>query len=81
MKMHKVQVPMAELNRCTEERKNTENLSQQQQLENWVSKELFYTLHKLVRKRFSQMRQLYSISMNYDRWICAIRVAYKNQRW
>ena len=29
-------------------------------------------------KDFLEIRQLYSISMNYGRWICAIRVAYNN---
>ena len=73
--MHQVQVPMVELNRCTEKRKKKQKIKvSRQQVEKWLSKELPYTLHKPVRKRFSRNRQLYFISMNYGRWICAIRV-------
>ena len=73
--MHQVQVPMVELNRCTEKRKNKKIKVGRQQMEKWLSKELSYTLHKPFARDFLEIRQLYFMSMNYDRWICAIRVA------
>ena len=51
MKMHQVQVPMVELNRCTEKRKQKQKIKvSRQQLEKWLSKELSYTLHTPVPK-------------------------------
>ena len=52
----KVQVPMAELNRCTERRKKIK--VSRQQVEKWLSKELSYTLHKPVYKRFSRNKTI-----------------------
>ena len=55
MKMHQVHVPMVELNRCTEKREKKQKIKvSRQQVEKWLSKELSYTLHKPVRKRFSR---------------------------
>ena len=55
MKMHQVQVPMAEFNRCTENRRKKQKIKvSRQQVVKWLSKELSYTLDKPVRKRFSQ---------------------------
>ena len=53
--MYQVQVPMVELNCCTEKRrKKTKIKVSRQQVEKWSSKKLSYTLHKPVRKRFSR---------------------------
>ena len=57
MKMHQVQVPMVELNRCTEMRRRKIKVSRQQ-VKKWLSKELSYTLHKPVRKRFSRNKTI-----------------------
>ena len=57
MKMHQVQVPMVELNR-TEKRKKQKIKVIRQQVEKWLSKELSYTLHKPVRKRFSRNKTI-----------------------
>ena len=56
--MHQVQVPMVELNRCTEKRKKQKIKVSRQQVEKWLSKELSYTLHKPVRKRFSRNKTI-----------------------
>ena len=58
MKMHQVQVPMVELNRCTEKRKKQKIKVSRQQVEKWLSKELSYTLDKPVRKRFSRNKTI-----------------------
>ena len=57
--MHQVQVPMVELNRCTEKRKKNQKIKvSRQQVEKWLLKELSYTLHKPVHKRFSQNKTI-----------------------
>ena len=66
MKMHQVQVPMVELNRCTECADKWRNGYQK-------SCPIHYT--NPFASDFLEIRQLYFISMNYGRWICAIRVA------
>ena len=56
--MHQVQVPMVELNRCTEKRKKQKIKVSRQQVEKWFSKELSYTLDKPVRKKFSRNKTI-----------------------
>ena len=54
--MHHVQVLLVEFNRCTEKRQKI--LVSPQQVEKWLSKELAYTLHKPLRKRFSRNKTI-----------------------
>ena len=50
MKKHQVQVPMAELNRCTEKLRKIHKIEvRRQQVEKWLSKELSSTFNKPVR--------------------------------
>ena len=56
MNMHHVQVPMVELNRCTE--KPEKNKVSRQQVKICLSKQLSYTLHKPVRKSYSQNKTI-----------------------
>ena len=71
--MHQVQVPMVELNRCTEKRKKQKIKVSRQQVVKWLSKELSYTLHKPVRKRFSRNKtivfyidELWQMDLNFS---------------
>ena len=66
--MHQVQVPMVELNRCTEKRADNKWRNGYQK-----SCPIYYTTQ--FARDFLEIRQLYFISMNYGRWICAVRVA------
>ena len=59
-------VPMVELNRCTEKQNKQKIKVSRQQVEKWLSKELSYTLHKPVRKRFSRNKTI--VFYNYDLW-------------
>ena len=75
MKMHQVQVPMVELNRCTEKRKNRKFKRSDNKWRNGYQKSCPIHYTNPFARDFLEIRQLYFISMNYGRWICAIRVA------
>ena len=59
-------VPMVQLNRCTEKKKKQKIKVSRQQVEKWLSKELSYTLHKPVRKRFSRNKTI--VFYNDELW-------------
>ena len=62
MKMHQVQVPMVELNRCTEKRKKIK--VSRQQVENGYQKSCPIHYTNPFERDFLEIRQLYFISMN-----------------
>ena len=67
MKMHKVKVPIAGLNRCTEKRENN-NQSEPTSGEMVIKRAVLHYTNPFARD-FLEIRQLYFISMNYGRWI------------